>query len=137
MVLKPEARRPKPDGSIPLVLLAIILAAWEPLNLALFVAPRVSSIAMRGWEAVALVVARVLVAALGIAAGMALWRRAPGAVPLASAALVLSALAAAVTLGTSILPTNLPPGDAPFWIALVAIHNGAWLVYLRSCRTLR
>ena len=112
--------------------LALILAVWEPVTLALFLSPRLLSIGMRGPDAVALLAARVLIGGLGIAAGMALWRNAPPAVPLASAALVLSTLAAALTLGTSILPNNLPPGDAPFWIALIAAHNGAWLIYLRK-----
>lgn len=111
--------------------LSVILAVWEPLTLAAFVAPRLASIAMRGWDAVALLVARLLVAAVGIAAGLALWRDAPGARPLASAALILSTTTAAVTLFTTILPSNLPPGDAPFWLALIAAHNGAWLAFLR------
>jgi hypothetical protein len=110
--------------------LAILLAVWEPLNLALFLAPRLLSVAVRGWEAVTLLVVRLLVAGLGIAAGTALWQKAPQATVLATAALILSTIAAAVTLGTSILPSNLPPGDAPFWIALIAAHNGAWLFYL-------
>jgi hypothetical protein len=110
--------------------LAIILAGWEPLNLALFLAPRLLSVAVRGWEAVALLVVRLLIAGLGIAAGMALWQQAPQARVLATAALILSTFAAAVTLGTSILPSNLPPGDAPFWMALIALHNGSWLIYL-------
>ena len=86
--------------------------------------------ALRGWEAVALLGVRLLIAGLGIAAGMALWQKAPQAKVLATAALILSTAAAAVTLGTSILPHNLPPGDAPFWFALIALHNGGWLIYL-------
>jgi hypothetical protein len=124
----------KPERRLPLVILAVILTFWEPVNLAFVVSPRLSAIASLGWGAVALVFARVIVASVGIAAGLALWRGAPGARLLASVALVLSALAAAVTIGTSILPSNVPPGDAPLWIALIAVHNFAWLAYLRFCR---
>jgi hypothetical protein len=111
-------------------LLAVILTVWEPLALALVVAPRLGSIGFYGWPAVALLIARLLVAGLGVAAGIALWRDAPGARRLAGAALVLGMISSAVSLGTSILPSNLPPGDAAFWIALVVAHNSAWLVYL-------
>ena len=110
--------------------LAVILGIWEPLNLALFVAPRLGSIALYGWPAIALVFGRLLVAALGVAAGLALWNDAPGARRLAGAALALGMIASAISLGTSILPSNMPPGDAPFWIAMIVAHNGAWLLYL-------
>lgn len=65
-----------------------------------------------------------------MAAGVALWQHAPPGRTLATVALMLSTLAAAVTLGTSILPSNIPPGDAPFWMAVITLHNGAWLWYL-------
>jgi hypothetical protein len=113
----------------------VILAIWEPLTLATFVAPRLSSIATRGWDAAGLLVARLFVAALGIAAGLALWRGDPGARVLAILALILSTIAAAVTHFTTILPSNLTPGDAPTWMALVVAHNGAWIVYLALRRT--
>lgn len=115
-------------------LLAIILAAWEPLNLAMFVAPRLSTISTAGYATAAFLGVRVLVAAVGVAAGLSLWRREPHARMLAMAALVLSTLASAVTFTTSLLPTNVVPGDEWFWLALVLLFNGGWLVYLARMR---
>jgi len=106
-------------------LLALYLAVWEPLTLALFVAPRLSAIGLRGYAAAAFLFFRVLVAALGIAAGLALWRGAPHARGLALAALGFSTVASLATLLTRLLPTSLPPGDEWFWAGVVVSVNAA------------
>ncbi len=110
--------------------LAVILAVWEPLNVAAFLAPIFSTIAQRGYATAAFVLARVVVAGVSVAAGIALWRREPDAPKLAAAALVLSTAAAVITYTTRLLPTNVIPGDAPLWIAGIICFNAAWLVYL-------
>jgi hypothetical protein len=111
--------------------LAVILAVWEPLSLALFVAPVLATIATRGYATAAFLAARVVVAGIGVAAGLSLWRRDPHARALAAVALVLSTIASAITLTTTWLPTSIIPGDEWFWLVLVVGFNGGWMVYLR------
>ncbi len=120
----------KVEAFLPRVL-AIILAAWEPLNLALFVAPALATIAARGYATAAFLFARVLVAAIGVAAGLALWRDAPHARSIAATALVLSTAASVITFTTTLLPKNIAPGDEWLWIAAVVAFNGGWIAYLR------
>jgi hypothetical protein len=112
--------------------LAVILTLWEPLNLAVFVAPVLTSLATRGPATAAFLLGRIVIAGVGIAAGMSLWRHDPHARRLAAAALILSTVAAAVTFTTSLLPTNIMPGDEWLWLAAVVVFNGAWLAYLAA-----
>ena len=70
--------------------LAVILAVWEPLSLALFVAPVITTIATRGAATAAFLLARIVVAGIGIAAGISLWRGDPHARRLAAVALILT-----------------------------------------------
>ncbi len=111
-------------------ILAVILAVWEPLNIAAFLAPIFSTIAQRGYATAGFVVVRIVIAGISVAAGIALWQRQPDAARLAAAAIVLSTLAAVVTYTTRLLPSNAMPGDALFWLALIVCFNGGWLVYL-------
>jgi hypothetical protein len=111
-------------------LLAVILTVWEPVNLAFFVAPILTTVATRGAATATFLFARILVAGVGIAAGMALWRNDPHARQLAAVALVLSTLAAIVMFTTTLLPTNVMPGDEWLYLAGIIIFNSCWLVYL-------
>jgi hypothetical protein len=112
-------------------LLSVILTVWEPLNLALFVAPALTTIATRGYATAAFLFVRLLVAGIGVAAGLSLWRRDPHARALATVALVLSTAAGAVTFTTTLLPTSIVPGDEWIWLAAVVVFNGGWIAYLR------
>jgi hypothetical protein len=56
-----------------LFLLSRILIVYEPALLAVTLAPIVSSLPTRGWLVSAVIAARLLVAALSVAAGLALW----------------------------------------------------------------
>jgi len=113
-------------------LLAVLLTVWEPLNLALFVGPVLTTIAMRDGATAIFLLARIVVAGVGIAAGISLWRDAPHARRLAAVALILSTAAAAITFTTTLLPTNIMPGDRWFYLAGVIVFNGGWLVYLAT-----
>jgi hypothetical protein len=110
--------------------LALILAGWEPLNLALFVAPVLASLSTRGAATAAFLFARLIVAAVGVAAGISLWRGDPHARGLAAIALILSTVAAAITFTTTLLPTNIMPGDRWLYLSAVVAFNGSWVVYL-------
>ena len=120
-----------------LFLLCRILIVYEPALLALTLAPIVSSIAIRGWLVAAVLVARLLVAGLSVAAGLTLRDVRPHGVKLARAALLASGAMGLVILNTRILPSNRIPGDdALYSVALVA-HHGAWLIYLHRSRQVR
>jgi len=63
----------------PLAVLAVLLAAVEPLAWALRASAIVDRVADRGWPAVSLLAARLVVTSIGVAAGLALWRDRPWA----------------------------------------------------------
>ena len=81
---------------------------------------------------------RIAVAAVGVAAGLALWTHRPGAVALARASLVLSAAADIFVYSTPYFPNNRPPGDSTLILAASLLWYGLWLMYLwRSKRVQR
>jgi hypothetical protein len=120
-----------------LFLLCRILIVYEPVVLALTLAPILSSIAVRGWLVVIALVARLLVAGLGVAAGLALRDVRPHGVSLARAALIASLVIGLLILNTRILPSNRVPGDDVLYSVVLAAHHGAWLVYLHRSRQVR
>jgi hypothetical protein len=120
-----------------LFLLCRILIVYEPVVLALTLAPIVSSIAIRGWLVVFMLVARLLVAALGVAAGLALRDVRPHAVTLARVSLIASLVMGLLVLNTRILPSNRVPGDDELYSLVLIAHHGAWLVYLQRSRQVK
>ncbi|MBZ5557503.1 MAG: DUF2569 family protein [Acidobacteriia bacterium] len=120
-----------------LLFLCRLLIVWQPLNLAVTAPTVLDSLALRGRPLAVLLVARVLVAALGIAAGLALQNRRDGAVRLAQGALIASAAIDLVIYTTPYYPNNRPPGDTPFYVAASLAFHGVWLVYLVRSRRVR
>ncbi len=100
-------------------------------------APIVSSIAIRGWLVAAVLVARLLVAGLSVAAGLSLRDVRPHGVRLARAALLASGAMGLVILNTRILPSNRIPGDDALYSLVLVVHHGAWLIYLHRSRQVR
>jgi hypothetical protein len=94
-------------------------------------------LSVRGLPLVILLVARLLVTGIGVAAGLALAGRRMGAPVLAQAALWLSALVALVTYLTPYFPNNRMPGDTPLYVAGSLIYHAAWILYLRYSRLVR
>ena len=79
--------------------------------------------------------ARLAIAAFGVAAGLALWRRRSSAVTLAKASLLLSAGADIFVYATPYFPNNRPPGDTQWFLAGSLAYHAAWIGYLlRSTR---
>ena len=85
---------------------------------------------MRGAGLGIILVARLLAAGLGIAAGLALFQLKPGAVAIAKASLVFSAIVDVVVYATPYSPNNRPPGDATIVLAASLLYYGIWFVYL-------
>jgi hypothetical protein len=114
-------------------LLAVLLVAWEPLNVALTSAALLDRLADRGWPALALLVVRLAVTGVGVAAGRALWSRRPGAMLLARWATGLALGTAVVTQTTAIWPHRLPPGvRGPAAAAIIAWYATWFLWTLRQ-----
>jgi len=80
---------------------------------------------------------RLLVAALGIAAALALWNRRPGAVTLARIVLVFSAAADLFVYLTPYFPSNRAPGETPIVVAVSLVYYAGWLAYLSRSRRVR
>ena len=79
---------------------------------------------------VLVLVVQGLVTAVGIAAGLALAGRRPGAVTLTKWSLVLSAATDVFVYTTNFLPSNRFAGYTPFYIAASLAYCAIWLAYL-------
>jgi len=120
-----------------MLLLALLLAVGEPLALAQEVARLLPTIGMRGPAVALLVLARIGVTGLAVAAGLAILGRRPHAVGMAKLALVLVAVVSLVAVLTPILPSNRMPGLTGPIAAVIAIYYGAWMLYLYRSRRVR
>ncbi len=113
--------------------LAFLLVVWAPLNVAITAAARLDGLSDRGWPAIVLLVVRLAVTGLGVAAGRALWHDRRGAITLARWATGASLATALLTVTTSAWPSPLPPGvREPFAIATVSWHALWFLWTLRQ-----
>ena len=124
----PSAPRAAPP--FPTRLLALLLLTWVPASLALEASSSLARLTLHGIPAFALLLARVLVAGVGIAVGRALWTTHPSALSMARAWLVLDVAVTALTMATPYFPSNRLPGTRWHVVALALAVNGAWLLYL-------
>jgi len=111
-------------------LLSRILIIWQPLSLGLVASSALNALSIRGWPLALVILGRLVVAAVGVAAGLALWSRRPGAVTLAKVALLLSAAADVFVYSTPYFPNNRPPGDSTLILAASLLWYAIWLMYL-------
>jgi len=114
----------------PLLVLMAVLIAEEPLTFALYASSVVDRVAERGALAVAVLLARVLVTAVGIAAGLAIWNGRPWAVAFARIAVALSAAATIVSAATGALPMSTPPGLRTPYLVATLVWDAGWILYL-------
>jgi len=118
-------------------LLCRVLVLWQPLSLGLVASAALNSLSIRGWPLALAIVGRLVVAAFGIGAGLALWRQQPGAVGLARASLLLSAASDVFVYATPYFPNNRPPGDSEWILAGSLLWYAAWLMYLWRSKRVR
>jgi hypothetical protein len=120
-----------------LLLLCILLTVWNPATLALVAASRVEGPGTTSHLALTLLAVRLVVTSVGVAAGLALWHKRAGAVTLAKASLMLSALEVVGRLSARPGSSDAPPGTRlPLALALI-VYNGAWYLYLEKSRRVR
>ncbi len=120
-----------------LLVLCALLLVWQPVNLAFTMSGLVDELSMRGAGLGIILLARLMAAGLGIAAGLALFQQAPGAVVIAKASLVFSALIDIAVYATPYSPSNRPPGDATIILAGSLVYYGIWLAYLARSKRVR
>ena len=133
----------QPDGESRAVaggwlgLLCRILLLWQPLSLAVIGSSALNSLSVRGLPLALVLVGRMIVAAFGVGAGLALLQRRPGAVALAKASLILSAASDVFVYTTPYSPNNRPPGDTTLILAASMAWYAAWLAYLFRSKRVR
>jgi hypothetical protein len=113
-----------------LLVLCGVLLAWQPLSFGLLAAAELDAVTVSEWPAVLVLLARLLVVALGIAAGLALVSRRPAAIPLAKASLAASAAMDGFVNTTSYFPSNRAPGEGLVWTFGSLIWYGGWFAYV-------
>ncbi len=118
-----------------LLVLCVLLLVWHPLSLGLAASSMLDRLSARGLPFALVLLLRLLVTALGIAAGLALLARRSAAVALAKTALVASAATDLFVYLTPFYPNNRLPGDTVWYILASLVYHGVWLAYLfRSTR---
>jgi hypothetical protein len=120
-----------------LFLLCLLLVVWQPLSLGLTASSVLDALPVRGVPLAIVLVVRILVAGLGIAAGLALIGRRPGAVALAKVSLTVSAATDLFVYLTPYFPSNRAPGDTAIVVAASLAYYAIWLAYLYRSKEIR
>lgn len=118
-----------------LLVLCALLLVWHPLSLGLTASSVLDRLPVRGLPLALVLMLRLFVTALGIAAGLALLARRSAAVALAKTALVASAATDLFVYLTPFYPNNRLPGDTVWYVVVSLAYHGVWLAYVfRSTR---
>lgn len=110
---------------------------WQPVNVGLTASGSLDSISLGGLPVALGLVLRLLVTACGVAAGLALLNRRPGAVTLTRIVLVVSAVTDLFVYLTPYFPHNRAPGETPIYVAVSLVYYTGWLAYLARSRRVR
>lgn len=113
-----------------ITVLVILLVVWEPAAFAFYASSIVDRLIDRGPAALLLLVLKLGVIGMGIAAGRALWSLRPGSITFAQAALALSAITTLLITVSGAWPPRAPGTVAPL-TALVLLYDILWIGYLR------
>lgn len=120
-----------------LVILILLLTVWNPASLALHAASSVGNLGSRSTLSLLFLGGRLALTGVGVAAGIALTLRRPGAVWLAKCALVLFGVEAVVRLSTRVDLSSTPPGTRLPTAIFIVVHNASWYFYLQRSRRVR
>jgi hypothetical protein len=107
-----------------------LLLIWQPISTGLVASSELGSLAIGGVPVALIVVLRLLVAGFGVAAGLALLGRRPGAVVMARASLVASAVSDLIVYLTPYFPSHRAPGETPLYVLVSLTYSAAWMTYL-------
>lgn len=120
-----------------LVILIFMLTIWNPASLALRASSIVWTVEPRSTLSLVLLAIRFAITSVGVAAGIALWRRRPGAVWLAKVALMIFGIEAVARLSTRVDLSSAPRGTRLPLALFVVVHNAGWYLYLQLSRRVR
>jgi hypothetical protein len=120
-----------------LALLCLLLLVWQPLTLALSTARSLGSLAFRGLPMATVVLAQLVVAGIGVAAGLALMGTHRGAATFARRSLALSAAMDVFVYTTPFLPNNRRPGTTPLFVLASLAYYAIWIAYLSRSKRVR
>ena len=120
-----------------LLVFCVLLLVWQPVSLALTMSGLVDQLSTRGAGLGVILLARLLAAGLGVAAGLSLFQLKPGATTIAKASLVFSALIDIVAYATPYSPNNRPPGDATIVLVVSLAYYAIWFAYLIRSKRVR
>ena len=113
-----------------LLFFCLLLLVWQPVSLGLVMSRALDALAIRGLPLALVLIMRLLVAAFGIAAGLALLGRRAGAVTMAKVSLAVSAATDVFVYTTPFFPSNRAPGDTSLVVAASLAYHGVWMMYL-------
>jgi len=130
-----DERNSRPGGW--LLLLCVLLLVWQPVSFGLAASTMLDRLTTRGVPFTAVLLTRVIVVGFGIAGGLALLAGRSGGVTLAKVSLVLAAAVDVFIYATPYYPTNLVPGDAPYYAAVSVAYSVAWITYLTRSKRVR
>src|SRR3954469_16353836 len=141
MVVPPKTavndRTPPDDVGGWLLILCLLLLVGQPVSLAITAARSLSALSSRGLPLAFVVLGQLLVAGVGVSAGLALLGRRQGAVTLAKWSLLISAAMDQFVYATNFLPSNRLPGSTPLYAAASLLYYAVWLEYLIRSKRVR
>jgi hypothetical protein len=120
-----------------LQVLVRMLTLWHPIVYGLSAATALDAVSVRGPAVAIVLVARLLVVAVGVAAGIALQSQRSTAVRLAMTSLALSAAMDVFVYTTPYYPSNRMPGETPVYVAATVAYYAGWILYLARSRRVR
>ena len=120
-----------------LLLLCLLLLVGQPVNLAISAARALGSLPMRGLPLALVVIAQLMVAGIGVGAGLALLGRRRGAATFATWSLLLSAVMDLFAYTTPFLPNNRLPGTTPLFALASLTYYAIWIAYLSRSKRVR
>jgi hypothetical protein len=123
-------RLPDPGIGGWLLVLTGLLLIWQPISTGLVTSSVLDSLAIRGLPMALIMVLRILVTGFGVAAGLALLGRRPGAVGMAMASLVASTATDMIVYLTPYFPNHRAPGETPLYVLASLAYGAVWLIYL-------
>ena len=120
-----------------LLILCLLLLIWQPIDVGLAVSDALGRLSILGLPAILVLLARLLVTSVGVAAGLALLGRRPAAVVLAKFSLLLSAATDLFVYLTPYFPSNRAPGETPLYVLGSLMYYIAWVIYLHRSKRVK
>ncbi len=107
-----------------------LLLVWQPISTGLVASRMLGLLPVRGLPVALVVILRLLATGFGVAAGLALLGRRPGAVAMTRISLAASAATDLIVYLTPYFPSNRAPGETPVYVLVSLTYHILWLAYL-------